>query len=397
MKIFSIKQNFGLAILFIFLMYSVARALNFFLDLFPADYLKYYFLFFVFSGLISFLLGNFNIFKQIFEFNRYFALELLLISSLFFSIILQNIFLDNRLDEFGRASLVTTFGYLIFGLTYFYIGSAVQNWNKYITKRVVYVFPALLLLVLILINIDEGVVLAYNSLSSGRSDDVSLDHLAVGEVAVVLLFFSTTFSPEKFKYFLYIFSIICLFALGGRIALISFIIAIFLRELMQSSVINYFKILIGLLLTSLLIFYFFEVDLNDPLVKRMIFSDGLGQDESKLARDSFLESGLGFLWDQFLFGNPNILIDNYNNLGTYVHNIFSAWQFFGFIPFILFVIIIFIIYMYIYINRRILTGSMDDFGVLLFFYTSISILIGKAIMFFLFWMAIGFWIYRMRR
>jgi hypothetical protein len=122
--------------------------------------------------------------------------------------------------------------------------------------------------------------------------------------------------------------------------------------------------------------------------------DGVSNDFSALERKYFFKHGLTCLGEQILWGKSSVLVREYNDMGAYIHNILSAWQFFGFFPFLLLVGLtirsVFKCSLILFSNRF-RKNNFLKFMILLTIYSIISILTVKYIFFFPFWFVIGFW------
>lgn len=91
-------------------------------------------------------------------------------------------------------------------------------------------------------------------------------------------------------------------------------------------------------------------------------------------------------------GDPTFLVRKYNYTGSYIHNIFSAWQYYGFIVFVGLVFAIFYVWKYISINIKSLDGVLDEFAIRLFVFSALSLMVGKSINFGLIWLSLGYWL-----
>lgn len=320
----------------------------------------------------------------------------LLLSSLFVSILLQNIIFNDRIDYQSRSSLKFSLSTLTFGTVYFLVGAATQNAQIKSSKLISFTL-ILILIAGIVFNLDGGPILNFGLMSSKRSDEFQLDHLVIGEPAILLLALSLAFSTRFLKIPIFLIGVACFFALGGRTSLIAFVVTVpiylAIRGKLKHSALGAlfvsacFAVVAGYLLDQV----------DNPLVARMLLADGLSSDESKQARDLFLTEGFSGLGRQALAGDPTYIVEKFGTIGAYSHNLLSAWQFFGFIPFSMLLFSILFSARYIAKNKTDIKDGIDDFGLVLFIFSSVSVATGKAIMFYPFWLSIGFWLYRARK
>jgi hypothetical protein len=126
---------------------------------------------------------------------------------------------------------------------------------------------------------------------------------------------------------------------------------------------------------------------------RMLLLKGIDSDTSAVGRNTVLLIGLSLFEKQILFGNTALLITEMGNI-AYIHNILSAWQFFGFLPFLM--IIMMLIYsackcIKVLKNRVMIKDPFVDFMLMFTIYALISVLAVKVCFFVPFWLVIGYW------
>lgn len=319
----------------------------------------------------------------------------ILVLSLITVVGLQYFYIDDLRDDLGRSALGFTRGILLVGLPWIACGAPIQGLKR---ERSFILLICIMgfLSFSVFSNLNGGVLVSYVKLNQGRSDDAGLNHLMVGEAALFLLLLAYAFAPYGWRLLTFSLSIAMLFSLGGRSAFFSYFLAVGLHHYLVvpagrkwSHLVAVFAVLIG----CALIFQF--LDFRDDAVARMLLSQGLSEDESVVERQAVLAGGLKALPSQALIGDPAFLIRTFRSMGTYTHNILSAWQFFGLLPFLLFVSALMWVSLYILKNRKKMHGPIDDFGMLIFLCSGISILTAKYIGFHMFWFALGFWLFRM--
>lgn len=317
-----------------------------------------------------------------------------LIFSLLLSLILQQMFQEDLVDTYGRSAKAQTREIFIVGMIWLLCGAAIQRIKiNYSTLL------SILLLVFLSYNvikgIDDGFMISYGTLSESRDDGIVLNHLLMGESATMLLALAFASATRYLRLLVFILGTAILFALGGRGALFSFVVAILCFLLVRqplSYTVGFVILSVGIaiiLITSVI-----TLGPNDPYISRMLFLEGIGADSSAAAREYFLQQSLNALPTQALIGDPGFLIHRFGSLGAYIHNLLSAWQFFGVFPFLLFCYFIIVIAKFIFKHRRDTPLMIDEFGLIVFFQCVISVIIAKSINFHAFWFVLGFWLFK---
>lgn len=303
--------------------------------------------------------------------------------------------LEDKIDNDSRSALWFVATALIFAAAYFAIGAALCKAQIKVSNKV----STTLIFILafgIYLSLDGLPVLNFEQMSLRRSDDVHLDHLVLGEPAIFLVALAFAFAGAKFKWVILGLGLACFFAIGGRTALLSYSITAVIFVLLKQKnrnvvpVIGLMVILVFAALVQLTAYG------DDPLVARMLLSDGLNADESQIARNQLFLDGLAGLIPQAFIGNPILIVERTGTIGAYSHNILSAWQFFGAFTFFGISLAILHVLKYIYLNRNYLNANTDVFGIFIFLYCVVSICTGKAVNFYPFWLSLGFWLYHIK-
>lgn len=321
--------------------------------------------------------------------------SLLLVGSLALSIFLQSIFLKDLIDSFGRSSLGYSRTIFFYGVCWFACGAVIQRLE--IAESKIWSFAILIFLsTAIAVNLDGGFIISYTTLGEGRGDGMELNHLILGESVIFLLILSFSLAPPAWRILPFVLSLPILFSLGGRGALLNYILAIGFHLLLitrSRRLWPYIVLLAGFALLFGL--NLFALDTNDSSISRMLLLEGVSVDGSAQTREIQFAAGFNALADQLLMGDPTFLTRTFGSMGTYMHNIFSAWQFFGFFPFAGFVFLMIWSGIYILRFRKIFDGVVSNFGVIIFLYGAFSILTTKSIGYYSFWFALGFWLFRL--
>ncbi|WDE16079.1 hypothetical protein KMZ14_00375 [Acinetobacter schindleri] len=313
---------------------------------------------------------------------------------------LQNIFLDNLFDYSGRNSHQYVWTISLLALSWVFAGAVigcirnVTIFFKCVTYAFFFIFAICLIYAL-----NGGWFIDYQFLTNLRNDDIKIHHLSLTEPLMLIFFMVLAFLYNtKIKWIVVFAILFFMFALGGRVAFLCYILAILIYEFLSSKVYNYLPKLLFIGVVGIYIFLSLSTDLNDNFeFNKLFLSDGIENDESFKGRMQFFKDfGEGAL-TQVVIGNPNFFIIRHNDLGTYAHNILSLFQFYGLILFIIILFSLLFIVKKIYILRLYLSDDvLIKFGILFFIYTFFSVLIGKAVLFSSLWFILGFWFFKLR-
>lgn len=121
----------------------------------------------------------------------------------------------------------------------------------------------------------------------------------------------------------------------------------------------------------------------------MLILGGLGDENSFLLRSEFIWVGLSALPDQILFGDPTFLVSRLGSVGAYMHNILSAWQFWGGFSFIYTLVCCLIVLIGLWRRPFLVSDAVGDFVLIAFLYGFVCVLTGKHVGFDLFWLGLG--------
>ncbi|MFK8078793.1 MAG: hypothetical protein AB8B97_00790 [Granulosicoccus sp.] len=235
---------------------------------------------------------------------------------------------------------------------------------------------------------------------SYKSDDFDqresrISHLNVERYIVIPMILAYALSP-KTRWIVALCGIVCLFLLGGRTALFVFILTLTFMNLGGNILRNAVLLLIvgGALFGGLR--YAVGNGIINPdneQVSEMLFLGGVSEDNSFNARVQLLQESLQDLPEQFLVGNFSITAERYGDFGTYIHNILSAWQFYGF--FMFFGIVACLIYCAItmFTEKR-ASSPMMVFSSFILVYVLISVVLSKYVGWTMLWFAMGLWMLR---
>jgi len=178
----------------------------------------------------------------------------------------------------------------------------------------------------------EGGRINYSQLREANEIAV-LSHLWITESAIVLFFLAYVQIKTAWLRIVFFGAIMsALFLVGGRSSFIFAAVALIAYEVLASkatakSMLLKFLAVFGVFV-GLVVFASTQVD--EHVIARLLLTHGVQADGSWIERQNAVAVGVPLLWDQLFFGGPHFYVSALGNLGWYIHDIRSAWQFFGF-------------------------------------------------------------------
>lgn len=306
----------------------------------------------------------------------------------FVAVAIHALSFSGLVDSYGRSLLVYDFSIVFFSIVWLVVGYGFGSGHVKVSRNSAWLIMFFLALMLFS-RLDDGVVINWWQVAYDKGSSDELSHLSIGVPLVLLLFLVINALSGMEKGGAVVMSLALLFVSGGRLSVIVFAFTVLFV---------YRNYLFGWLGASLLIAFFagsaglqyLGFDFNDPLVLRMFFGDGVAEDESAIERGRILSESYGLLPEQFFWGGPDLIIEKFGSLGYYIHNILSAWQFFGFLPFFFLGLAIF--FLGWRINKIEDKSQVLDFSYLrcIYFYSVISVAVGKSFGFELLWFTFGY-------
>lgn len=310
--------------------------------------------------------------------------------SLLIPSVLQVIFLRESFDFLGRSSVGTTLKIAGFAILWMLIGYEMQR-ARLKDSNTVSLVLAFAMSLLVFSNLDGGLIINYRLLNAERGDAGEASHLVLGESAVVIIAFAVAAARGVLRYLIGAVGIALLFSMGGRTSLLAFVLSLVAFAIIRSRSVSLSVLVVSGALAIVAIFLPAIADtvVDDQALSRMFLAKGISEEGSLLERGYQFEIGLRGLLEQVYFGDPNFLIERLGGMGTYMHNLLSAWQFFGFFTFFIISFVMLYLLRSIYINAAVFEGVVGHFSKLIFLYSFFCVLIGKYIGFNLIWLGIG--------
>jgi len=230
------------------------------------------------------------------------------------------------------------------------------------------------------------------------SDDPTdrVSHLSLERYVVIPIVLAYALSP-KTRWLVALAGVFCLFLLGGRTALFVFIITVIFMNLRGNAVRN--LIILTVMGTLLFLGLRYAVssgllDPNNPGVNDILFLGGVSEDKSFIGRVQLFQQSLQDLPQQFLVGNYSITVERYGAFGTYIHNLLSAWQFYGF--FIFLAILLSLLYCVVKMlgMRADRQSPIMVFSSFMLVYVFLSVVMSKYVGWTMLWFVLGLWMLR---
>jgi len=298
-------------------------------------------------------------------------------------------------DLDGKDTFQFAISFWVVGVFWFLVGAAtataeLKSSNYYAIGIVVVLFS------IVLIGSEGAFVIHYGNLSRGL-DGIHFTHLNTSDYAVFILALAYGLASTVVRYLVVLGAVSVLFALGGRSALLSFAAAVVIHQTFYAlrsaeSRIWGCVVLVGALLAFFVLLS--AVDVLDLAGKDLLFSQGYKSDSSVAARIEFVELAISDLGRQALFGDPSLFVKRFSTIGAYMHNLLSAWQFYGFVFFMVVVVALLGALRLAYKLRKVWNDCLSSAFGLLIVYVLISVIVGRSVTFYLLWLVLGFWLER---
>lgn len=309
----------------------------------------------------------------------------------FIALMMQRALGVDTIDSMGRSAYGFAFSAFLVSFVWMLAGAAFQFYD-FKKNNFLSILIVLLLAFLISRNVVDGLVISYWEINLAMGSDTAT-HLLIGDYVLFFVVLSLALAGTNLRLVIFPVLLIVLFAVGSRTIFYLFALCWILHYLI------FVNFRVGTIYFSTFVFVligfvvpYLALTESDQLLSRMLFSDGLESDDSFADRIRLLIDALSILGDQALYGGLAIIADNFGTIGAYMHNVLSAWQFYGFIPFVLILILFFSISKHLWLNRRNLTLRVDYFGSLMFVYVLFASLLSRSVAYNLMWFIFGFWV-----
>jgi len=309
----------------------------------------------------------------------------------FCTVIAQRIFLRNYIGFDGIDTLGNISSVLILSIIWFFAGGAVAGYDG---KESLPMALVVLLTVTVSMGMSAGSDLAISYVEAVYDAGMEgINHLSLEKYVILLLIFSYAMY-SKTRWLVVLGGIYVLFLMGGRTALVVFTVTAILMSLREGKTL---RNLFGMLIVGTVVFIGLRLlvdsgimDVQNRGIRRILFLDGLQEDNSFQARTQLFEQSLAMLPDQFWFGDFT-LVTKIASFGGYSHNLLSAWQFYGFFVFIALILAMMYCFRRMLHTLRVRGRPADVFGAFMLIYVIISMVLSKSVLWNLLWFTLGFW------
>lgn len=323
--------------------------------------------------------------------SREFVLVMATLAWCTLAIVVQYVSQKEYFDEDGRSSYYFTLVLLISNTVWFFAGMMVSGATVK-TNNLLGLIIICLLALLVGSRVGDSFFILYSALS--EDENIRFDHIFVMERLLLICFFAYSVLSGRIRVLVLPLIAAILFAGGGRTEFYLGFGSVLAYEFIVSSGRARLAYAATLVVASF-VGVLQLANVSDQALLRMLFFAGLEADMSYQARAETFGAGWVILSDQFLFGNPGLIIREHGTLGAYIHNLLSAWQFFGFIPFAFLVILLLRIAPIVLRSTSSNNTPIDVFGIVCFAYGLLGIVFTKYIGFAFLWFGLGFWVYRL--
>lgn len=314
-------------------------------------------------------------------------LILFLLASTLVSIMLQGTFARDAVAEDGRSAHDAARAVYVGGVGWLVSGGLCQ---LAVLRRSNILALSIIILILLLIseNVGSAYVVSYSALKM-HGDFSAISHLTIGSSCVFLFCLSLSLSTGWVKTIVTVAGMAALYALEGRATFYLFPAALLLYYIARGSIAH---VAVSIFTIGALVSVSALFGISGS--GEMLFSEGFLSDGSAKARLDQFQVGFSMIPAQILFGAPELLVQKFGSIGSYMHNILSVIQFYGIIPFISFVAATVFCLKNVLRHAAISDRPVDQFGSIIMILAAMEVMVAKSVYYHLFWFALGFWLFR---
>lgn len=310
----------------------------------------------------------------------------------FCTVVAQKIFYGTYIGFDGIDTLANISTILFISTLWFLIGGYASTYNTKESLPVAIVIVGALALALGL-GASDNLTVDYFEIME-ESGVASVSHLVLERHVILLLAFAYAMSSSS-RFVVLLGGVLVLLLMGGRSALFIFVVTAILMNLRGKMVKN--MLVMGVLGMVVFIgarFLVSEgiVDVQSSEVREILFLDGLNADASFNARIGLMQDGFVDLPDQFLIGNFALTAERQGHSGGYIHNLLSAWQFYGFFVFVAIVLSLVYCFRRMQLCMKHRSSPIDVFGAFMLIYVIINVILAKNVAWNLLWFVLGLWL-----
>lgn len=322
------------------------------------------------------------------------GIAIALIALLGLVVLMQNIFHEPYISSDGVEVVSTITTLTQVAVLWFLIGGVCSNFD-FKPSDLVALLIAFFIALCMYLATDENLTIPFQMIQAEAGVN-SVSHLILEKHVILLLVFAFSMSV-RFKYVCVVLGLCSLFFMGGRTSLFVFMMVSTLLLIKGNTVTGVFVIAIFAIVAAVMFQYGVEVgfiDLEAKAVREILFLEGVEEDSSFQGRVNLYKTSMPLLADQVWIGNYSLTVDRAGYFSGYIHNLLSAWQFYGLFVFLAIVCCL------SYCVRRMVyalkySGNPSDiFGGFLLVYVILSVVLAKYAAWHLLWFTLGFWLLR---
>jgi hypothetical protein len=307
------------------------------------------------------------------------------------ALVLQSLLLPDQTDQFGRSAQAFALQTLLLNISWFAVGISLAK-ADFSARNFWAVAILTALLWLVGRNLADGEVISYQTLEEQGVEGI--DHLLLSEMLLLVGYYCYATSSGIVRSAAIFAIAAILFAGGGRATFYIGVTSVLAYDLLTASASR--RILMVSAIAGLAA-YLVTTGLNgSESLERMLFSSGFTADASYAEREEIANKSYAALAQQMYFGDPALIVQTNGTVGAFIHNLLSAIQFYGAIPFAIACALLLRMAWTALRNAR--SSNRADpstvFGVISALYACLGILTSKHIGFPFFWIAAGFWAIR---
>lgn len=321
-------------------------------------------------------------------------LALVVVITIFLAVAFQHVIYFDRIDARGVSAHGFGRSIVMMLMLWFLSGAAVSRLEISESNflAIVLLLPLFALVVPLL---NDSLIISYDRLA--EDGFTGANHLLVVEMILLVGFFAYALAAGRVRW-LILFAVAALaYAGGGRTGFYLGVFVLFAAQFITGSRADrYNAILLGFLL--LIGVGVLGSVIESDGINRMFMSSGALADDSMAARLILLQRGVGGLSDQIAIGSFASIVEANRGVGTYIHNVLSAWQFFGFINFALILVLVWRVVLGVYesFKKEKEVSVADKFGLVCLAYGVLGVLVSKHAGFSFLWFSLGFWVWRLQ-
>ena len=309
-------------------------------------------------------------------------------------VLVQQSVLTTNIDFDGVNTLRVIHAATTVSIVWMLIGGAVSMFRL----RESFVLAVLLagaLLMMFLVNAQDGFSVTYREIK----DDVgttNVSHITLEKFVVPTLALAYALSSRA-RLPVVLMAFVTLFLMSGRTSFAAFLLAFLVMSLQGRALRNFSMIVVAVLLIGVSVRLGLEsgfIDTENKAVRQMVFMDGLEGDNSFVGRRELLLGGLKDLPAQFLFGDFTLTVERFGKFGTYIHNLLSAWQMYGFFALSAIVAALVVCVVRARAAMRRDPSPATVFGTFMLVYVIIGAIVAKSALWSPLWFVLGFWLLR---